>query len=1183
MTMSERERIQKAIAVLDAQRAIVGEAVADTTIASLQRRLARLEDGSGPIPSQEATQRKQITILFASLTGLPPTADSSNESDRLDILGLLWQRLDRAITEQGGIIDKHTGDGVMGLFGVPIVGEDDPERAIRAALSMRAALTDFVEEMRALEAPAADMKAFQASMIDTRFLGDLRLRAGINTGPVLLGRVGTGDEFTVIGAAVNVASRLERSAPAGSILISHGTYLLVRGVFNVESLGPVAMKGKSEPVSAYMILGLNPRTLFPSVRGVEGIQTQMVGRDAEMRQLRHALIAIAKSGSGRMITISGEAGVGKSRLVREFTHWISKLPDEIMIFRGRTDERMRDVPYALVRDLVTSHFGIQDSDHSAVVEDKLTSGMLDFMGGSEDELRLRAHAIGQMVGLSVSEHRRAPSGMAENPQARERALTHLVDFFGAVAARFPAILMILEDMHWADDRSQALVDQLAGVCGRVPLLLICVTRRQPRDRPHPGTKRAIETGGGSRSPTAQTMELTALSEEESRRLVVEILHKIPQIPDDLCDLIITRAEGNPFYVEELVKVLIEDGVIVTGDKQWHVQQNQYRKVRIPPTLTGVLQARLDRLSSLERATLQRAAVVGRVFWDSTVVHISELAEQLQHPSQTRVALQALEKRELIFRQPVSGFAGTEAYIFKHAILRDVTYESVLLRLRPGYHRLAADWLAEKSGERIGEYANVIAEHYEKAGEHILAAQMYETAAARAQQMYNPDIATDYYCKALSLLSEESQHTAWQLSLQEQLGELLQLQARLVEAIQNYMTMQYIAEADGNLDAQARAWNGLASIRREQGDYENMLESASRAQQIAWLAGAEEELALALLYQGEAHYHLGDVELALKAGEHALERSRRLTMASRALSLSFLCSLHADSGNEFAARQCLTTLEEEVSAADVGTASPEELAFCRLQLGRLYNKRGRFDKAAHCLKTALETYQQTDNQQAIATTLDAMGDTGRLRGNPAASVSLYREALSIADATGNRYGEMSYRTNLGAALVGLGEYRAATDELNKVNRLSKDVTRVANWIGLPKTSLFLAEAYLGQGNSAEALTAALQAHAQAQSVGDPMLLGAAWRVLGMVASKLPTDELPLIVDGSPYSPPGCFGESMRVLRAGATESAHYYREQAQTLLAWSAYERARGNYQPSIEMRAQAGILERKLEDVLVEQ
>jgi len=192
-------------------------------------------------------------------------------------------------------------------------------------------------------------------------------------------------------------------------------------------------------------------------------------------------------------------------------------------------------------------------------------------------------------------------------------------------------------------------------------------------------------------------------------------------------------------------------------------------------------------------------------------------------------------------------------------------------------------------------------------------------------------------------------------------------------------------------------------------------------------------------------------------------------------------------------------------------------------------------------------------------------------------------LSIADATGNRYSEMSFRTNLGAALVGLGEYRAATDELNKVTRLSKDVARVANWIGLPKTSLFLAEAYLGQEELAEALTAALQAHAQAQSAGDPMLLGAAWRVLGMVAAKLPTDELPLIIDGSPYSPPACFAESMRLLRADATESAHFYREQAQTLLAWSAYERAKGNYQPSIEMRAQAGILEKKLEDVLVEQ
>jgi predicted ATPase/class 3 adenylate cyclase len=1182
MTMSEQERIERAIAAVDTQRAILGDGVANTTIASLQERLARLEDGSTALLAQQTTQRKQITILFANLTGLPGIADSQYDTALLDIMKLLWQRLDRAITEQGGIIDKHTGDGVMGLFGAPVVGEDDPERAVRAALAMRAVLTEFVNEMKSFQDANVDAGGVQPGAFDSRLFGNLQLRAGINTGPVLLGKVGTGDEYTVIGAAVNVASRLERTAPAGSILISHDTYLLVRGVFNVEPLGPVAMKGKSEPVPAYMVLGLNPRTLFPSVRGVEGIKTQMVGRDAEMRQLQRALVATAKSGSGSMITITGEAGVGKSRLVREFTHWISGLSDRIMIFRGRTDERMRDVPYALVRDLVTTHFGIQDSDQTAVVEEKLTNGMLEFMTRDDDDLRVRAHAIGQLVGLSVSDQRRVATPSTESPQARDRALSYLADFFGAVATRFPAILMILEDMHWADDRSLALVDQLAGICNRVPLLLICVTRQQPGENRRPWVNRPAGSSESTSSPAARMIELAALSEAESRQLVVEILHKIPQIPDELCDLIVTRAEGNPFYVEELIKVLIEDGVIVTGEKQWRIQQNQYRKVRVPPTLTGVLQARLDRLSSLERATLQRAAVVGRVFWDSTVIFISELAEKPQHASQTRIALQALEKRELIFRQLVSGFAGTEAYIFKHAVLRDVTYESVLLRLRPGYHKLTADWLAEKSGERIGEYASLIGEHYEKAGEHILAAQMYETAAARAQEMYNPDIATDYYCRALSLLSEESQHTDWQLNLQEQLGELLQLQARLVEAIQNYMTMQYIAEADGNLDAQARAWNGLAAIRREQGDYENMLESAGRAQQIAWLAGAEEELTLALLYEGEAHFHLGEIEAALAAGEKALERSRRLNLTNLALSLSFLCSVHTDSGNEFAANHYLTSLEEEMAAAEAGTASPEELAFCRVQLGRVYDKKGRYDRANSCLLRALETYRQTDNQLAIASTLNALGDTGRLRGNPTASVSLYREALSIASAIGNQYGEMSYRSNLGGALVGLGEYSAATNELNKVTRLSKDVARVVHWIGLPKTSLFLAEAYLGQEDVAEALTAALQAHAQAQPIGDPLLMGAAWRVLGMVAARLPPEELPLIVNGAPYSPPGLYAESMRVLRENSTESAHAYREQAQTLIAWSAYERARGNYQPSIEMRAQAEILERKLEAVLAE-
>lgn len=1178
--MTELERLEHAITVVDANRVAVGDVVADLTIQALQERLALLQDSKVSAQSQPNAQRKQITTLFANVTGLPGIVSSRGNTGLLDILKLLWRRLDKAITSQGGIIDKHTGDGVMGLFGVPMVREDDPERAVRAALAMKAILADFVLEMSSYQEDGADRRSDHSDAVDRRPLRDLQLRVGINTGPVLLGKVGTGDEYSVIGASVNVASRLESSASPGDILLAHETYQQVRGTFSVKPMGAVPIKGKRKPVQAYLVQGLNPRALHASRRGVDGVKTQMVGRTGEMLRLQDALRTAVQSGIGQRITISGEAGVGKSRLVHEFTNWISSLPYEVMLLKGRTDERLREVPYSLVRDLIAAQFGIQDTDQAAVVEKKLGDGMRQYQEDEITDVRSRATAIGQLVGLSVSEQWLVSSLPAESPQVRDRVLRYLSELFQAVASRFPVTLMILEDMHWADERSLYTFDRLSSLCQQAPLLMICVTRPQPGVRSLDLDAAADPSLALDRHRDAARVELTALSDDESRQLVVEILHRSPQVPEDLCELIVTRAEGNPYYVEELIRILIEDGVIVTGEDEWQIQQSRYDGVRIPPTLTGVLQARLDRLSELERNTLQRAAVLGREFWDSAVIHIGQFAAQPQQTSETVAALHSLEERELIFRRHASGFAGSIAYVFKHAILRDVTYESVLLRLRPVYHRLAADWLSEKSGERIAEYAGLIAEHYERAGEHITAAQLYETAAARAREMYNPDVAIDYYGRSLSLLAEETQHTAWQLNLQQQLGELLQLQARLVEASQNYLAMQYIAKMDGALDAQAHAWNGLANIGREQADYPKMLESASKAEQIARLAGAEEELLLALLHKGEAHYWLGEVDAAIEAGEKALDQSQRLDVVKLEVeALSFLGSVHFSTGNEFEATHYVHLLEEQTADVEADADSREHLAFCRSALGSLYNKLGRYDKATYCLLGALESYREMDSQKAIANTLNHLGETGRLRGNPGASIPLYREALSIADAIGDKYGKLSYRTNLGGALIGLGEFKSATKELQQVTSLSKDMALVVNWIGLPKACSFLAEAYLGQKEIAEALTTALQAHSQARQYGEPLWLGATWRVLGMVTAELASDELPIIVEGAEYDSRACFAESMSLLERITGDRNSAYREQSLTLRAWAAYEKRNGDLPTAIELRAKAELLMRKLEGI----
>ncbi len=1158
--MSKRDLLQQTIAAISSQRILLGDAVVETTVAALHKQIEALDADVKQTPAQRAAQRKQITILFANVTGFTNVAQAIPDTNMLDIMNLLWQQLDKTITIQGGTIDKHIGDAVMGLFGVPITREDDPERAVRAALSMRAALSDFISELNA----RADYSSRRDELAENGGFPALQMRIGINTGPVLLGGVGMRDEYTVIGDAVNVASRLERTAPTGGILISHDTYLLVRGVFETEPLGPVTIRGKSEPVQVYLVLGAKPRRTFLTGRGVEGVTTQMVGRDKEMAFLQNGLKTAVARGSGQVITIAGEAGVGKSRLIQEFNDWTLAQPQKVHIFKGQTDQRTSWQPYALIRNLLAAQFNIQDSDSSLLVEEKLVQGIRQLAAAPLKDAPVRARTIGQLVGLDLASGTQYPVAPTESPQIRDRAIGYLYDIFAQVAASAPATLIILEDVHWADDASLRTLDQLTGICRHAPLLICCMTRPslfEKRTTWGQPTERDEET-----AVPQIILHLKPLSESQSRQLVADILRKLPHIPVDLFDLVIEKAEGNPFYVEEIIKVFIEDGLILTGEEEWHLQSMHLSDVRVPSTLTGVLQARLDRLSALERATLQRAAVIGRMFWDSAVIHMNQLASEPLHASESIAALQALEKREMIFKRHTSIFTGIQTYYFKHAILREVTYESVLLRDRPIFHKQAADWLADQSGERIAEYARLIAEHYELAGEQAKAAELYEMAAMRAQDMSNPEGAIEYYGKALSLLSKQSHDTIWQLRLQKRLGKLLHMQARLVEAAQTYMTMRYTAKIDGDLAAQSHAWNGLARIHQRQADFAAMLESATQSEQVAWLVNADEELAQALLCKSEAHLYLGDTELAASAANRALAISdgqRNLRDTTRSLSL--LCRIYMESGRHNRANLYLDELGDQLDLRDL---DEEIVALIRAEKGRLLRRLERYDEAAHDLIAALGIYRELDQQSEISATLNQLGELARLRGNAMAAIPLYREALAITGSIGDKYAEMFYRTNLGGALIEMGDFESAEEELQAVLNLGRDMARVANWVGLSKANRFLAKALLRQGKTSEAIAAARESQQQLPPDGRIKALGALWRLWGEIANQLPEGERPLRIEGQPYDAPACFTESLRVLRDESRGTATK-REQTLTLWAWAAYAAAEDDPQRSAALKAQA--------------
>ena len=1153
--MSSRQQYQQAIAALQSQRDLLGDAVVDTTIAVLQE---RLEGGDGRTPDARVAQRKQVTILFANVAGFTGIVESLPDTNMLDIMNVLWRQLDQAITGHNGSIDKHVGDAVMGLFGVPVAHEDDPEQAVRAALAMRVVLSDFISDLKT----SAWADSLEERADGTHPLRDLRIRIGINTGPVMLGDVGSSAEYTVIGDAVNIASRLERAAPDGGILISHETYRQVSDIFNVEPLGSVPIRGRVEPVQIYLVLGAKPRLFYESGRGVEGVETRMIGREAEFKRLQEAYAQAVNGGPGQMITIVGEAGVGKSRLLHEFNNWLRSLSDNVPVFRGRIYQQVRQLPYALMRDMLAAYFSIQDNDPPRVAEEKLVQGLADILGQGP-EARQQAQAIAQLVGMALPMGKQIMLETDEASSSSDRVFESVGRFVEAVAQRQPAIVMLLEDLHWADEDSLQLVAYLRDLCQKFPLVLVVLSR------PLSG---ATDTGRLPIRKAGTVLFLEALTEEQSRELALEILRKLPEIPDDLADLIVERAEGNPFYVEELVKVLIEDGIIIAGEDEWQLRRGQLAEVRVPPNITGVLQARLDRLSSLELGVLQKAAVVGRVFWDSALLSMANTAVEPFADAQTQAALQALEKRELIFRRSASGFAGTKEYVFKHAILHQVTYESVLLRLRPLYHRQIADWLAEQSGERIGEYAAVIAEHYELAGEATSAAELYEVAANRALEALNIESGIDYFRKALLLVADKPHHAVWQIHLQEELGRLLFRQARFVEAAQVYLTMRYTAEEDGDLDAQARAGNGLAAIGREQADFAGMLDNATQADQVAWLVNAESTQVHSLLLQGEAHMLLGEMDTAVSVAERALSMSERPDEPeAMTRSLRLLVEIHIRLGQYEQVEQYMGQLESYLALLEI-LEDETAVALARLFLGRLHCRLGRYAEAEEYLSQALTSCQDLDDPAMAAQTLAALGETARLRGDLYTAVPFYRKAITIADSLGDVQNGLKYQLRQSEVFVDLGHTEIAQYLLQEVQEVIENVSRMSGWYEAPRLYACLSRALLAQDVLVEALRYARQAHKLAVKQDNQEYLGLAWRVIGQALQKLPTEEKALPVGETVYSAADCFARSLQLFETANGGGAASKWQQMRTLWDWAAFERENGRNQSAEDLENRAAAL-----------
>ncbi|MFN2521106.1 MAG: AAA family ATPase [Candidatus Limnocylindria bacterium] len=542
-------------------------------------------------------ERRPITALFADIVGSTSIVERMDPEDWTEIVNEAFDRMTRTITRYEGIVARLMGDAVLAFFGARVAREDDPERAVRCALDM----------IRTVDELGVRVQRDHGVIFG--------IRAGISTGPVFVGEVGTdaAHEFTAMGDAVNVAARMQAAARPGTVLITAATHRFVANVFDTVDLGPLELKGKSEPVKAYEITGL--RSERASLRGLGATQSPMVGRDEQLAAVR-SVFAVVRAGQGRMISILGDPGIGKSRLLSEFRAGVESTDPVPAWFEGRCLSIGQSLPYHLVLDLVRSIIGVGAGADEAEVRAALERALRTALG---DEWGEAFAYLGQLLSLSVGEHSAARvAGLEIETLKRYVAWIHRV--LQATAAERP-IVLVCEDLHWADPSSLAVLGHLLPLANEMPLLCITTSRF---DRAAPGWRLVAEVRETFGDALTE-LRLEPLSNEQSRELVANLL-EIESLPPKVREFILSKAEGNPFFVEEVIRMLIERDVLVRKGELW-VATDAVSQVEIPDNLQALLLARIDRLPASARRTLRVASVIGRQFGLKVLERVLEPGER----------------------------------------------------------------------------------------------------------------------------------------------------------------------------------------------------------------------------------------------------------------------------------------------------------------------------------------------------------------------------------------------------------------------------------------------------------------------------------------------------------------------------------------------------------------------------
>jgi class 3 adenylate cyclase/tetratricopeptide (TPR) repeat protein len=994
-------------------------------------------------------ERRQVTVLFADMAGFTALAERMDPEEVHRIMDRCFELITAEVHRFEGTVNQYTGDGVMALFGAPIAHEDAPRRAGHAALGIQRALRDLSDELERAGGPA------------------LRMRIGLNTGPVVVGRIGDDlrMDYTAVGDTTNLAARMQQAARPGSVVVTDATHRTLSGFFETLDLGLLAVKGHAAVHAFEVLRPRGRRSRFEAV--VERGLTPLIGRTRELETLV-SLFAQMEAGHGQVVFITGEAGLGKSRLLLEFRRQLAQERREVTWLEGQCVSFGQPVPFLPIIDQLRENFRIEELDGEPEIIAKIEHGMRR-MGG------LEAHIPYIRYLLSVDPG--DPTVVGLDALVRRRKVFEAVGALSLRGASLRPLILVFEDLHWADPGTEeyltALMDSVAGV--RLILILTYRVGYRP-----PFGSRSFHT----------TLTLRTLTAKEAVAMAGRVLGT-EHFPDELAVALMDKAEGVPLFIEEVTKTLLDLGVLRRENGGYRMVKG-IEEVSVPDTIQGIIMARLDRLGEDGKRTVQLASVIGRQFLARLLARVAGLSERLEG------LLGELKSLEIIYEL---GLLPEPAYIFKHAVIQDVAYNSLLRERRKELHRAVGLAIEELYADRLTDHYEELAHHFSLGEEWGKAFEYLVRSADRARDAYANLPALDLYARALAAGPRCAPAIASGrlLRLYQSRGLICRLLSRIPDAIAENEKMLALAREAGDrvvegealLDLALSHWLGLSS---EMLPYTRRY--ATEALAIGRETGDQRIIAKSLCYLGL----VDQVDGELTSSDVKLQESLRIAEAGRFADVivQSQCWLgaHANWRGEFARAVELSRVAV-LKAIETHDGFQEIFSLAFQCLGHL--GLGEYREGLAVIAEGLAKARERQNifiQGRLTNTLgwfyEEVGDFRRAR-------ELDEEAVALGRAGKNPNVEISSLINLGYDLLRAGEADKGLALLgDTLERVEKHAFGAHRWRWGNHLAAYLAEGCLLVGDLDRARQYAESCIAQARRTGSRKYIAKGQAALGEIA-------------------------------------------------------------------------------------